>query len=144
MTEIFTGGCLCGQVAFKLTGDPTLFYTCHCNRCRKITGSSNAANIFVSAAKLEWIGGKDRVTNFVLSTETNFNAAFCCNCGSPVPRQARSGDFVIVPAGCLDSGPPLSPARTIFWNDRAEWFEEACQAQRLAGYDQPIDNSSVG
>jgi hypothetical protein len=138
MTERFTGSCLCGQIAFTLTGDPTTFYTCHCGRCQKITGSSNAANIFVSSASLEWVRGEDRISSFELSPESYFNAAFCGSCGSPVPRRARSGDFVIVPAGSLDDGPPLSPERAIFWNDRARWFDEACRAKRFSGYDGAV------
>jgi hypothetical protein len=138
MTKSFAGSCLCGQVAFSLIGEPTTFYTCHCKRCQKVTGSSNAANIFVSSAALEWLKGADFVTDFALHSEGYFNAAFCRNCGSPVPRQARSGDFIIVPAGCLDDGPTLSPERAIFWSDRASWFDAACEAERFIGYDKKV------
>lgn len=135
MTEAFAGSCLCGDIAFKLTGDVKTFYTCHCNRCQKVSGASNAANIFVSSASLEWIKGSEQITTFALSPDTYFNTSFCRRCGAPVPRQARSGDFVIVPAGCLDTGPTLTPERTIFWDNRATWFEAACEAERFSGYD---------
>ena len=138
MRETFTGSCLCGQVAFSLTGEATSFYTCHCSRCQKVTGSSNAANIFIASATLEWIKGEDRVVNYALSPESYFNTAFCNHCGSPVPRQARSGDFMIVPAGCLDDGPMLSPERTIFWSNRAVWFDAVGEAERFITYDGTV------
>ena len=140
MTDVLTGSCLCGRVAFKLTGDPTSFYTCHCSRCQKVTGSSNAANIFLESATLEWITGGDGVANFTLSPESYFNTAFCKHCGSSIPRQARSGDFIIVPAGCLDDGPELSPDRTIFWNDRAPWFDGVGEAERFIAYDGNVED----
>jgi hypothetical protein len=138
MTKLH-GSCLCGKVRFELTEAPTKFYSCHCRRCRKITGSSNAANLFAPSGSIRWVQGEESITSFVLSSETFFNAAFCSGCGSPVPRHARSGDFMIIPAGCLDDEPPLAPQRTIFWNDRASWFEPACRAQRFANYDSPIE-----
>ena len=117
------------------------FYTCHCHRCQKVTGSSNAANIFVPSESVNWLGGEEHVTYFELSPDTFFNAAFCSNCGSPLPRQARSGDFVIVPAGSLDGVTLIAPERAIFWDDRAQWFEESCCAPKFAGYDIPMSGS---
>jgi len=138
LSAVFSGSCLCGQVAFRLVGTPTAFYTCHCKRCQKISGSSNAANIFVSSADLTWLTGEALVAHFRLSPDTAFNAAFCRACGAPVPRQANSGDFIIVPAGCLDEGPSLTPRRAIFWSGSAEWFEAACAAERFDGYDRRV------
>lgn len=138
MTIVLRGSCLCGKVRFELSEPPTNFYTCHCRRCRKITGSSNAANLFAPLNSIRWIQGEDIVASFVLSPETFFNSAFCSACGSPVPRRARSGDFIIVPAGCPDDEPTLAPGSTIFWSDRASCFEAACRAARFKNYDIAI------
>ena len=35
-----TGGCLCGDVRFRLTGAPYEVDYCHCHSCRKHTGAS--------------------------------------------------------------------------------------------------------
>lgn len=134
MSECFGGSCLCGRVSFEVSGPFTAFYTCHCRRCRKATGSSNAANIFAPPNSIRWISGESLVTQFALSGAAFFNSAFCCACGAPVPRRARSGDFFIVPAGCLDDDPPMAPDRAIFWSDRAPWYEKSCQAERFDGY----------
>jgi hypothetical protein len=134
MSEGLKGSCVCGAVAFEVKGPFSAFYTCHCSRCQKTTGSSNAANLFAPAGSVRWLAGRSLVTDFSLATARYFNAAFCSVCGSPVPRHARSGDFEIVPAGALDDPPPISPDRTIFWSDRAPWFEAACEAARFDGY----------
>lgn len=47
---------------------------------------------------------------------------------------------MIIPAGCLDDEPSLAPQRTIFWNDRALWFEPACRAARFANYEDAVED----
>lgn len=49
----YSGSCLCGEVTFEIEGDFEDFYLCHCERCRKDTGSAHAANLFSSTAKLK-------------------------------------------------------------------------------------------
>jgi hypothetical protein len=134
MAEQLRGSCLCGQVSFQVSGPFRTFYTCHCRRCRKATGSSNAANIFAAPDSVVWISGEHLVTHFALSEASFFNAAFCRVCGAHVPRRARSGDFVIIPAGCLDDDPPMAPDHAIFWSDRTAWYEESCRTKRYDGY----------
>ena len=39
------GSCLCGGVKFEIRGSKGPFELCHCNRCRKATGSAFAAGL---------------------------------------------------------------------------------------------------
>jgi hypothetical protein len=41
------GSCLCGVVKYEVTGEPSRFYHCHCSRCRKVTGTGHASNMFL-------------------------------------------------------------------------------------------------
>jgi hypothetical protein len=40
MAEIHEGGCLCGAVRYRVTGDPTIAVVCHCTRCHRMTESA--------------------------------------------------------------------------------------------------------
>ena len=40
--EIASGRCLCGAVAYTISGNMGIFQYCHCSRCRKSTGSGFA------------------------------------------------------------------------------------------------------
>ena len=40
------GGCLCGSVQYEVTGETKRFYHCHCERCRKATGTGHAVMIY--------------------------------------------------------------------------------------------------
>lgn len=130
MTERITGGCLCGTVAFELSGPFSAFHWCHCSRCRKDTGSAHAANLFTRPESVRWLGGENAVRRFDLPEADRFAKAFCERCGSPVPYINRSGTHLIVPAGCLDVDPGIVPQDNIHWGSRASWYEAGVSAPR--------------
>lgn len=123
MAKVYNGSCLCGDVRFKIEGEFENFYLCHCNYCRKDTGSAHAANLFSTTAKLDWTSGKDKIKTFTLPA-TRHTKSFCLNCGSPVPSVNTNESFLTVPAGCLDSKLSLRPNAHIFVSSRADWDED--------------------
>ena len=52
MTEI-AGGCLCGAIRYEINGEPFRTANCHCDDCRRATGSAFATNIFVEEKNLK-------------------------------------------------------------------------------------------
>jgi hypothetical protein len=118
------GGCLCGAVRYRLHGPIETFQYCHCSRCRRATGAGFAANLFVPPEQFHWLKGEDEVTWFELREAAAFGTAFCRTCGCSMPRLARNGKAVKIPAGGLDTHPGQSPQRNIHWDSRAPWFEE--------------------
>jgi hypothetical protein len=66
MNDKHLGSCLCGKVRFEIEGEFQHFYLCHCDHCRKDTGSAHAANLFSSTAVLKWLMGEDKVRRFDL------------------------------------------------------------------------------
>lgn len=116
------GGCLCGRVRFRVTGELLAFQYCHCSRCRRLTGSAHAANLFTELGGVEWVAGESDVTTFMLDAEPKFPTAFCSTCGCSMPVRSSTGKAWIVPAGSLESDPGLRPARSIFYGNRAPWF----------------------
>lgn len=134
MSEVIKGGCLCGQVRYKVSGPFTQFHLCHCSRCRKSTGSAHASNIFGHVDSLQWTEGKELVKRFDLADAKRFSRCFCCQCGSPLPHQSRGTDLLIIPAGSLDEDPDIQPQDHIFWSDKAEWYESCEEAPRFDRY----------
>lgn len=129
MTQaILHGSCLCGAVQFEINGDPKRFYHCHCSRCRKATGTGHATNLFVQPATLTWLKGEELMKLYKVPEARRFSRQFCTVCGSPLPRQVKDTDSVIVPAGSLDNEPAIQPQARIFWDSRAGW---SCSADGL-------------
>jgi hypothetical protein len=122
MDNKYSGSCLCGAVRFEVTGEFERFYLCHCEYCRKDTGSAHAANLFSSQAKLQWLCGEDKVRVFNLPS-TRHTRCFCAVCGSALPGVQMDGRLVVVPAGSLDGDVSLKPDAHIFVSSRASWDE---------------------
>lgn len=116
-----TGSCLCGGVRFTATGPFQGFTFCHCERCRKAVGSAHSAHLFVDPKRFKWISGEKKTTLFLHRRAGDYPRRFCNRCGSPVPRLARDGVRMAIPAGALDSDPGCRPERNIFWSLRAPW-----------------------
>ncbi|TKB12116.1 GFA family protein [Desulforhopalus sp. IMCC35007] len=118
--SVKSGSCLCGEITFEIDGDFENFYLCHCSRCRKDTGSAHGANLFSSTAKLQWVSGEDKVTNFTLPA-TQHNKSFCSICGSALPNIQMGGELLVVPAASLDCDISTTPTAHIFVSSKANW-----------------------
>ncbi len=116
----YKGSCLCGAVTFEIEGEFESFYLCHCERCRKDTGSAHAANLFSSTARLRWLSGEDKAKIYNHRSEGHIKS-FCSICGSALPNIQLDGALLVVPAGCLDSDLNMRPQGHIFCAHRASW-----------------------
>lgn len=128
----YEGGCLCGQVQFLVEGDFEEFYLCHCERCRKDTGSAHAANLFSSTAKLTWLSGETLVRTFNFRGEGHIKS-FCVHCGSALPNLQMEGKLLVVPAGSLDTEVHLRPTGHIFTDRKANWDENLEEVRKFPG-----------
>ncbi|QPJ61609.1 MAG: GFA family protein [Candidatus Nitronauta litoralis] len=123
MTANYKGSCLCKTIHFEIDGDFDNFYFCHCDRCRKDSGSAHAANLFSSTAKLKWISGQENIQTFILPS-TQHIKSFCITCGSAMPNILNGGKLLMVPAGALDGVYALKPTAHINLSDKARWDED--------------------
>ncbi|MEE2661858.1 MAG: GFA family protein [Pseudomonadota bacterium] len=78
----YTGSCLCGKVKYKIEGEPLRVAQCHCDDCRKATGSAFATNIFVKEANLTLLQGDTRSFEHVADSGNAMVKEFCGSCGS--------------------------------------------------------------
>lgn len=115
------GSCLCGQVTYRVSGELLGFYHCHCQRCRKMTGTGHASNLRVDSDRVEWLTGSELVQSYRLPSAARFRNDFCSACGSPLPKYFSETGFVLIPAGSLDEEPGLLPQARIFYRHRVSW-----------------------
>lgn len=133
MTEAtFSGGCLCGDVKYSLEGKVLRFLHCHCERCRKATGTGHATNLIVESDGVDWHGNENKVSRYKLPEAERFGTTFCKTCGGPLPREGAGR--VVIPAGSLDVFPDSSPEGRIFWDSRASWSCESGDLPAFAEY----------
>jgi hypothetical protein len=120
---ITEGSCLCGDVAYEITGAPIRMMNCHCSRCRRGRSAAHASNLFYKIEQFRWTRGEDKVREFKVADAKFHATAFCSRCGSKVPRISRERGAVVVPGGGLDTDPGMRPMAHIFVADKAPWFE---------------------
>jgi hypothetical protein len=130
-----SGSCLCKAVRFEIEGDFEHFYLCHCDYCRKDTGSAHAANLFSSTAVLRWLSGQSKVTRFTLPA-TRHGRSFCSVCGSALPGLQMNDTLLVVPAGSLDDDVPIRPDAHLFTASRAAWDQALENVPSVAGLPQ--------
>jgi len=126
------GSCLCGAVRYEVDGTFERFFLCHCEHCRKDTGSAHAANLFSSTARLRWVSGEDRVMTFTLP-QTQHTRSFCAGCGSALPSLQMEGQLLVVPAGSLDTPLSTRPDAHLFVASRADWDDHLEAVPMLPG-----------
>jgi hypothetical protein len=118
--KTLTGECLCGDVSWSMSGPFEFLGMCQCSRCRKVTGSAFATNLFVKPDQFSWLSGKERRNEYALASPNTFGNAFCKTCGSGVPRNTTRG-WVIVPLGSSMELPGIEPT-LVCPEDHTDWF----------------------
>lgn len=128
------GGCLCGGVRFELDRVRGPFELCHCNRCRKVSGSAFLAMVGADPADFRLLAGRELIRRYeapILDRPPAYRSSFCSRCGSPVPDPDPNESFFEVAAGTLDDDPELRPDKHIFTELVAPWFEICDDLPRL-------------
>jgi len=100
-----TGSCLCGAVAFEITGPLRPVIACHCHQCRKQTGTYMSS----TAVKDEQFRlTETRGLKWYRSSDTG-RRGFCEQCGSPLLWKGEGYDYIAITAGSIDGklGVPL-------------------------------------
>ena len=126
------GSCLCGSVAFEVVGSIAGVGSCHCSKCRKVSGTTGNAQFIVRTERFRWLRGHDHIEAFALSS--GWGASRCRTCGSPLPATYDGGKRIWVPAGLMDDPLDTSIVQHIFCDSRADWDREAPDAKRYAKY----------
>lgn len=120
------GSCLCGGVRFEIAKAVGPFELCHCNRCRKTSGSAFSAMVGVEASDYRLLAGAELISSYdapILRAPPPYRSSFCRRCGSPVPNPDPGAEWFEIPAGSLEGDPGLRPDKHIFVELRPAWFE---------------------
>ncbi|MGV2049841.1 GFA family protein [Agrobacterium sp. 22-209-1] len=103
----YTGGCQCGAVRFRATGDLKDSSICHCRMCQKAFGAYYAPLVSVRGVEFAWTRGEPKR----FQSSSVVKRGFCPECGTPLTYEAPDG--VAVAAGAFDDPAALPP--TIQW-----------------------------
>ena len=111
----FTGGCLCGAVRYEINGDPVRVAHCHCDDCRRATGSSFATNAFFKEDDLVVLQGTTKTYSHTADSGNAMNKEFCPECGSQLFGFGSGNQGIrTVKVGTIDDASAIQPQIEVF------------------------------
>jgi hypothetical protein len=102
---MFSGGCQCGKVRFRISGELGKAGICHCRMCQKAFGNFGAALVTVPAARVLWTRG--RAGEFRSSAIVA--RGFCASCGTPLYMREDGDENYEIAIGSLDNPNAVGP-----------------------------------
>jgi len=129
------GGCLCGDVRYRIVGEPVVARICWCSDCLHIAGNGTANAIFAADA----VSISGAVAEYVRTADSgnHIHQQFCARCGSHLfARSSGRPGFVVVRVGTLDDPSSIRPRANIWTTHAPAW---ACMDSALEQFEgQPV------
>jgi len=114
------GGCLCGAVRYRASGESSHPSLCHCNSCRRAAGAPLVA----------WATFPPTQFAFTKGTPARYRSSppvvrtFCPTCGTPLTYQHASfPNEIDVTIASLDDPSAFPPADHTWTSERIPWLE---------------------
>ncbi|PQE06006.1 hypothetical protein CJF30_00004932 [Rutstroemia sp. NJR-2017a BBW] len=99
------GSCLCGQIVFEYTGEPSITALCHCHACQKWCGATSSSNLIVPREQFKLLKGTPNTFEIPGDSGKINKRSFCGNCGSSLFGELElMPEIVGIKAGSLDNG----------------------------------------
>jgi len=120
----FCGGCMCGAVRYKAVGPPTGVIYCHCESCRRHTGSPVSALAGFRQDDVRFTKGKRKL----YASSKGVGRGFCADCGTTLTWEGDGeelGQLIEIHMGTLDDPSALKPNCHIHHDERISWFDVA-------------------
>lgn len=115
------GGCLCGGVTYRISGDLKDALACHCSQCARTSGNYAA----MTACKTADLAIEDGGTLAWFQSSPEVNRGFCSRCGGNLFWRQEPGDETYVTVGTLNAPTGLRLAEHIFVASRSDFYDIA-------------------
>jgi len=120
-TQPREGGCRCGALRFRVTGQPFLTSACHCTGCQKMTGSAFSLSLTMPTGGFELLQGEPVIGGLHGPVAHHYH---CDHCKSWVFTRAEGADwFVNVRTTMLDTPDPSPPFLETWTSEKLPWVE---------------------
>ncbi len=118
MTETYEGGCQCGQIRYRITGECSNTTNCHCTQCRMATGAPYGTWSEFPATAVTFT---TRPQYF--SSSDSAERGFCPNCGTALTFCYLEGDTVDIATATLDNPDAFPPVDHLWVESKIEWVK---------------------
>lgn len=131
IARIYTGGCQCGAVRYRVEGTLSHPHLCHCRMCQKASGNyflplaaAGRESFALTRGEPGWFRSSDLVRR-----------GFCGDCGTPLFFDEIAAATLGIALGSLDDPDDVRPveqsgveSRTVFFAHLHELAESECNS----------------
>ncbi|MDX1796847.1 MAG: GFA family protein [Hydrogenovibrio sp.] len=116
-----TGHCLCGKVRYTISAPPVRTSQCHCEDCRRLSGTGHASNAFFKKSAVN-ISGETHHYDSIADTGATITRHFCPHCGSRLfGTSSVKTDIISVTAGTMDDSSWFQPDAIVYNKSKPVW-----------------------
>ena len=119
-TEVFKGGCLCGDIRYRSKQAPVRGVFCHCDQCKKHSGAPGLAFVHFPVESFEWL--KEEPQRYRSSEFAE--RGFCARCGSTLSMHEEIlKERVQICVGSLDKGHRVKIDDQVWTSSKLPWVD---------------------
>jgi len=126
--KTLTGKCLCGKVSVTAQGEPHETGACHCNMCRKWSGSFYMA---IDCGGEPEITGEEHIMRY--SSSEWADRGFCRECGTNLFYHLKQPSTYMLPPGLFDNGESLKLDHQIFVDEKPDFYSLSQDTKNMTG-----------
>ena len=131
LMDQYTGGCSCGSVRFGLIGHPLWVLACHCDACKRRTGSAYGVSVVVEDTAVQNFQGAIQTFTRIGDSGNKVRYEFCPSCATTlrwhvdiVPnRQVFAG-------GAFDDMRQFDVIAEMYTDEAVPWALLGCELSR--------------
>lgn len=117
----FSGGCLCGAVRYTCSAEPMMAGHCHCDDCRRTSGTGHCSHMAVPEDGLT-INGDTKAYERAADSGHVVARHFCPTCGAAVfSRNSSMPGMTFLRASSLDDLEVFKPQMHVYASRAASW-----------------------
>ena len=121
MTKPITGRCLCGAIAYSSAAEPMMMGHCHCEDCRRSSGSGHSSHLAIPEASVT-VTGAPKGYEHVADSGHMVTRYFCSVCGSALySKNAAMPGMMFLRASSLDDLEVFKPQMHVYVSRAASW-----------------------
>ncbi len=118
------GGCMCGEIRFRVSAPPLLTMACHCTGCQKLSASAYSLTIAVPSEGFAITRGEPVVGGM----HGPHRQLFCSRCKNWMFTHPQGMDFFVnVRATMLDDHSWYAPFIEVYTSEKLPWANTSAQ-----------------
>lgn len=123
MTEkIFEGQCQCGAIRYRVTGEASTLFACHCTECQRQAGSAFGMALWIKQPVVDISGGTVKEWIRSMPSGKQMACQFCPDCGTRLFHKVVGQDQVLsIKPGTLRQPRNLAPVGHIWLDSKQPW-----------------------